>query len=214
MDLGVEQEKTLKSQRMNYGLFARLLFFMMDVFYGKKRTLVKFRILELLARIPYQAWEQGAYCDITRKYENTGRAYKIHQFLKKTREQQDNELWHLLILEELIQNMNIKENYIYHGIFPQLAAFMYYIASWLIYKINPRISFTFNAWFEDHAEHEYMLFTKENPQFDQMEFDSTFKSVYGDYKTYGDVFRRIGVDERKHKKESLEYLEHFDLPTI
>jgi DNA-directed RNA polymerase specialized sigma24 family protein len=37
---------------------ARALFCGLDLFYGRRRTLEKFRVLELIARVPYQAWEQ------------------------------------------------------------------------------------------------------------------------------------------------------------
>lgn len=48
-----EHEKTLASPRRKYGLFARLLFWGMDLFYGKKGELRKFKVLEIIARMPY-----------------------------------------------------------------------------------------------------------------------------------------------------------------
>jgi len=36
-------------------LFARVLFRGMDLVYGRRRTLSKFKVLELIARVPYQA---------------------------------------------------------------------------------------------------------------------------------------------------------------
>ncbi len=38
-DLKAEQEKTLASPRIQYGVLARALFFTMDLFYGKERSL-------------------------------------------------------------------------------------------------------------------------------------------------------------------------------
>lgn len=46
---------------------ARLLFATLDVTYGKGRNLEKFRVLELVARVPYQAWEHVAYVALTHK---------------------------------------------------------------------------------------------------------------------------------------------------
>ena len=37
----------------------------MDALYGTPRTLEKFRVLELVARVPYQAWENVAYVAVT-----------------------------------------------------------------------------------------------------------------------------------------------------
>ena len=42
-----------------------MLFRTLDTLYGKKRTLSKFKVLELVARVPYQTWEQVAYIAIT-----------------------------------------------------------------------------------------------------------------------------------------------------
>jgi len=206
MDLFFEQKKTLETKRLKYNFLSRFLFFSMDLFYGKKRTLIKFKILELLARIPYQIWEQATYHAITLKYKNTSTVNKLNKFLQKSRNQQDNEQWHLLIIQELIDKLKIKENFFIHWLIPLMAAVGYRIISWIIYLFNPRTSFMLNAYFEDHAEHEYMLFVQENPHFDHIMFESIFKSYYGNYNTYGEVFRRIGIDEREHKEESLKYL--------
>ena len=59
-DLRREQERTLATPRMRYGLLARLLFITMDLFYGRRRTLFRFKVLEVIARVPYQAWENVA----------------------------------------------------------------------------------------------------------------------------------------------------------
>ena len=42
------------------------------------RTLSKFKVLELVARVPYQAWEQAAYIAITHVHERTGMARRIY----------------------------------------------------------------------------------------------------------------------------------------
>ena len=42
-DLKVEQEKTLQTHRMKYGFLASLLFWSMNLFYGRERSLSKFK---------------------------------------------------------------------------------------------------------------------------------------------------------------------------
>ena len=69
--------------------------------------------------------------------------------------------------------------------------------------MDPRLSYALNADFEDHAEHEYMEFVRDHPELEFREFDSEFKSDYGDLKNIADVLRQIGLDERHHKLESL-----------
>jgi ubiquinol oxidase len=198
-----EQQKTLTSPRRNYGFFARALFLWMDLFYGRKKTLSKFKVLEIIARVPYQAWEHVAYIAMTHTHNAPGFARRIFEFVKESRHQQDNEQWHLLILEEIIQNKKTAESFFMFRILPQFMAFFYYHLSWILYVMRPSWSYGLNADFEDHAEHEYMEFVKENPQLEQEPFDSSFKADYGDFVNNADLFRRIGLDERLHKEESI-----------
>ena len=207
MDLKEEQAKTLSMPRRRYGLLGFFLFMAMDLFYGKKRTLSKFKVLEVIARVPYQAWEHVAYIAMTHTYAAPNFARRIFEFVKESRQQQDNEQWHLLILEEMTQKQGVCENFFLYKIAPQFLAFFYYHVSWLLYVARPAWSYALNADFEDHAEHEYMEFVRENPDFEQMPFESDFKKEYGDFQNLADLFRRIGLDERLHKEESLARIE-------
>lgn len=207
VNLSQEQESTLSSPRRRYGLLAQLLFGTMDLFYGRKRTLSKFKVLEVIARVPYQSWEHVAYIAMTHTYSKPGFARRIFDFVKESRTQQDNEQWHLLILEEIVQKQQIRENFFLYRIVPQFMAFFYYHVSWLLYVIKPSWSYGMNADFEDHAEHEYMHFVRENLTFETTPFESDFKEDYGDFKSLADLFRRIGLDERIHKEESLARIE-------
>ena len=203
MTLQKEQQRTLTAPRLHYGFFASLLFMAMDVFYGQKRTLGKFKVLEVIARVPYQAWEHVAYIAMTHTHTWPKFARRIFEFVKESRHQQDNEQWHLLILEEMIQKKGMKQNFFMFFILPQFVAFFYYHLSWLLYVVKPEWSYRLNAEFEDHAEHEYMEFVKENPDFESAPFESEFKADYGEFSNLGDLFRRIGLDERAHKEESM-----------
>ncbi|MBI4376486.1 MAG: hypothetical protein HY549_08555 [Elusimicrobia bacterium] len=202
-DLKAEQERTLESPRRPYGLLARLLFVGMDIVYGRPRTLSKFKVLEVIARVPYQAWEHVAYIAMTHTYAEPGFARRVFEFVKESRAQQDNEQWHLLILEEMTQKKGIREGFLLYRLLPQFIAFFYYHVSWLLYVINPARSYSLNADFEDHAEHEYMEFVRENPSLEAESFESDFKRDYGDFESVADLFRNIGLDERLHKEESL-----------
>jgi ubiquinol oxidase len=204
IDFSQEQERTLASPRLNYGFLASALFTGMDLFYGKKRTLSKFKVLEVIARVPYQAWENVAYVAMTHTFSEPGFARRIFEFVKKSREQQDNEQWHLLILEELVQKKGIPEGFLRFRVLPQLIAFTYYHISWILYVIKPSLSYRLNAHFEDHAEHEYMEFVREAPELKAEPYHGDFKDDYGSFDSLADLFIRIGMDERHHKEESLE----------
>ncbi len=195
-----EQEKTLAEPRRRYGIAARLLFTMMDRVYGEKRTLEKFRVLELIARVPYQAWEHVAYVAVTHTARQRGLARRIFDRVRGARFEQDNEQWHLLILEEL--TADDPRPWIRTRILPQLIAFVYYQLSWILYVIRPAWSHRLNADFEDHAEHEYALLVRENPEWEGVPYTGEFAEDFGAFDSLADLFRQIGYDERLHKLES------------
>jgi hypothetical protein len=66
-------------------------------------------------------------------------------------------------------------------------------------------AFLFNAEFEDHAEHVYAKFAEDHPEWDEQEVKTTELKEYGEYKTWGDFFRRIGLDERDHMNTSFHF---------
>src|SRR5215218_8711061 len=63
--LVASQQQTLATPRRRYSVGARALFTMLDAVYGKPRTLSKFKVRELIARVPYQACEQVGNIAIT-----------------------------------------------------------------------------------------------------------------------------------------------------
>jgi ubiquinol oxidase len=54
-ELRMEQAKTLAAPEPRYGLLATMLFAVMDLLYGRARSWSKFKVLEVIARVPYQA---------------------------------------------------------------------------------------------------------------------------------------------------------------
>jgi len=173
---------------MRYGVLAHALFLTMDLLYGRTRHLSKFKVLEVIARVPYQAWEHVAYIAITHMHPRPDFARRIFERVKESRLQQDNEQWHLLILEELTDRKGIREGFVRYRLVPQLIAFVYYHISWLLYVLRPRWSYLLNAWFEDHAE----------------PFEGIFADDYGHFASLAHLFRQVAYDERVHKFESLE----------
>jgi ubiquinol oxidase len=201
--LKTEQKRTLASPRRRYGVAARVLFALLDLLYGRPRTLSKFKVLEVVARVPYQAWESVAYVAVTHRYSRPSFARRIFDRVHESRNQQDNEQWHLLILEELVDGSGKRETFLRYRVVPQLLAFVYYQLSWLLYAIKPRWSYALNADFEDHAEHEYALFVEEHPELEHEPYEGLFAEEYGRFESLADLFRQIGHDERVHKGESL-----------
>lgn len=201
------QSETLRTPRFDYSFPARLLFWMVDLIYGRQRSLRKFVVLEIVARVPYQAWERAAYGALTRVHPQLRLAGRIFDRVVETRAQQDNEQFHLLILEELAQRLGLARPVLRFRILPWLMAVGYYQLSWLLYICWPAASYRLNAAFEDHAEHDYMLFVTEHPEWEGQPYDGSFRDGYGHRGSLADLFRQIGHDERVHKLESLAALD-------
>ena len=200
-----EQLMTLHAAPRRYGALARLLFVTMDLMYGRRRTLEKFQVLEIVARVPYQIWENAAYRAMTQWHRDGGLARRIRERIIETREQQDNEQWHLLILTELVAARGGGRSWLRFRALPWVLAASWYHVSWLMFLVSPRWSYRLNADFEDHAEREYARFVEEHPEFDTQPHGSAFARGYGALPTLADLLRQIGHDERMHKQESEAY---------
>jgi ubiquinol oxidase len=186
--LGREQAVTLATPRRTPGLSAKALFVIMDVVYGRPRTLEKFRVLELVARVPYQAWENVAYVAVTHTARQPGFARRVFDRVRASRWEQDNEQWHLLILEELTRDAP-RGSWVKSRVLPQVLAFGYYQLSWMMYALRPAWSYRLNADFEDHAEHEYALLVAEHPEWEDTPSTSEFVDDFGRYDSLADLFR-------------------------
>ncbi len=217
MDLKKEQEITLAAPRLKSNLILKMMFLTMDILYGSKRTLPKFKVIEILARYPYWAWENGGYLRLTKLYTKKRKDIEkktedFCHFIDIGREAQDNEQSHMLLLEDIIQKEGIKLGWFNHYFLPRVLAGTYYVLTRMMFSMNPKWSFAMNAAFESHAEHEYMLLAKENPEWDSKEIDSIYFKNYPRQKTLGDHLRRIGLDERDHMNRSLEQIEKLTKP--
>lgn len=188
--------------RRSYGVAARALFVVLDLLYGKRSSLEKFRVLEVVARVPYQAWEQVAFVAVTHAHSDTKLARRIHDRALEARAQQDNELYHLLIIEELLDEQGFRRSLVRGTVLPQLMAFVYYQLSWILFVVRPKWSYALNADFEDHATHTYLDFVAANPELDALPWESEFADEYGSWPTWGDLFRSIALDEQRHRDES------------
>ena len=195
------QVQTRNSPRRSASISARILFATMDLFYGRARTLEKFRVLELVARVPYQAWENVSYVAMTHTSRRPGFARRVFDQVRVNRWEQDNEQWHLLIMEELTAGSS-KLGWWRRQAVPQVLAAVYYQLSWVMFVLRPAWSYRLNADFEDHAEHEYAEMVSEHPEWETTAFASEFEDDFGSYASLADLLRQIGFDERLHKEQS------------
>lgn len=203
IDLKKEQQSSLARETYQYSWIAKIFFFGMDLVTGRKTTLAKAKLLEILATVPYRAWEFRQYRRLTREYHDT-MAVKKAQYIKEWgRDAQDNEYWHLLVLNEKMKEDNLKDPWFLHPLFVYFVVTSYRIVARVYARFNISRAFLFNAEFEDHAEHIYAQFVEDHPEWDTQPVRSELVKEYGEFDNWGDVFRRIGLDERDHRNESL-----------
>ncbi len=217
LDLRAEQEKTLATPVLPANALLRLMYWSFDVLFGKAVTLPKVKVLEVLARYPYWAWENGSYHRITRlcahiTFSSPQAIETALRHIRLGRESQDNEQWHLLLVEDLMRQRGMKQNFITMQMLPRLMALSYFMLTVVLYRIKPEWSFAMNAAFESHAEHEYMKMAVQNPAWDEEPIDSQYFGFYPRQKTLGDLIRRIALDERDHMNECLEELDRLAAP--
>jgi len=205
INLEKEQKASLTRQRYKYSFAAKFFFFMMDIITGKKVTLAKVKLIETLASIPYRAWEIRQYKRMTRKYQDESFVQNARKIMIWGRESQDNEYWHLLVVNEKMNEDNVKYPWYLNPIFPFLMVSTYGLISRILAIFNISRAFLFNAEFEDHAEHAYAKFVEDHPEWDTQPVNSNLVKEYGDFQTWGDVFRRIGLDERDHMNNSFVF---------
>ncbi len=203
VDIRKEQQKTLDTPRMGYTLIAKFFFGFMDLIYGKELTVPKIKLIEILARIPYHAWEIKGYWKLTFGYSDADIRKEGEELIRLGRLSQDNEYWHLIIAVEKIKEDNIKQSGFWYIFMPKLMAMSYAVFARTLATVNLKQAYYFNAIFEDHAEHEYAQFVKDHPELDEQPIRSELVKEFGPFETWGDVFRQIGLDERAHKNDSL-----------
>lgn len=205
IDLKHEQQASLIRPRYPYSLAAKLFFAGMDVVAGKKVTLSKAKLLEMLASIPYREWERHQYGRLTRRYRNAEWARQAQQIVAWGRGAQDNEYWHLLVLEEKMKEEGVKDAWYLTPPIPWLMVWTYVMIARTMAFFSLRSAFMFNGQFEDHAEHEYARFVEEHPEWESQSVQSAVVAVQTDAATWADVFRRVGLDERDHRNRSFMF---------
>ena len=205
-DLRIGQQETLAAPRRPYSIPARILFAQMDLLYGRRSTVQKFRVLETVARLPYEAWATTSSKQLKQVRDNPSRVAVLLDRIRGFRAQQENEQWHLMIMNDLVAQSGVTGNRFMHRVLPRLISFGYWHLCWMLYVLKPTWSHRLNADFEDHAEHTYAEMVVENPAYEETPWDPALCGEYGSYASLADLLRQVSHDERCHKQESEQHL--------
>ncbi len=202
VDLRAEQRASLHRPRYPYGLLPRLFYVSMDIFAGKTTTLSKAKLLEMFAGVPYRAWELRHYVRMTRRYRDRDFVRQCWDAIEWARAAQDNEIWHLFVIHEKMKEDGEKDAWYLTPPIPALLMMTYWALARFMAWLGMHGAYLFNAQFEDHAEHNYAAFVEDHPEMDCQTVNNAIVAEYGAFATWGDVFRRIMLDEREHRNAS------------
>lgn len=205
VDLKKEQRSTLARPRYPYSSVTRALVRGMDVFAGKETTVVKAKIVETLAPVPYRAWESREYSRLTRYVGDEAVVRTAEAVLHWGREAQDRELQHLRVIDDKLRADGVDLPWRLGRPTPDLMAGSWAIASRTLSTISMRRALLLNAEAEDHAEHYYAELVQLHPEWEEQPVASDTVREYGDFACWADVFRRIGLDERDHMNASFAF---------
>ena len=219
IDLKKEQAASRERPRYRYSLAARFFFWSMNLITRKKTTLAKAKLIEMLASIPYRSWEFRQYARMTRCYRDPELVQSARNIVMWGRKAQDNEYWHLIVINEKMKEEGIKDPWYLFPPIPFLMITSYVVMTRIMAMVSIRRAFLFNAEFEDHAEHVYAQFVEEHPEWETEPVNNDNVKEYCRCSSWADMFRRIGLDERDHMNNSFVYcgkpeavVEYEDMP--
>ena len=176
-----------------------------NLLYGHKPSYLKFRAVEVIARVPYHSWAAVAHTLLTLFYRNEKKALELCEDSNFARLSQDNETMHVIVISQL-SDKEKKGNVFTHTIIPMLFAFFYYWVSYITYFFKPSWSLQVNYLFENHAFEQYDRFLKENEEMLKSKpIESEFLSWYGrEFLTQYDFFVSVRSDELIHRNKSIK----------
>ena len=172
--------------------------------YGRKPSYLKFRAVEVIARVPYHSWASAAFTLLTFFYTDEARALKLSTISHFARFASDNETMHVVVISALARK-EYPAGVVRHTLIPLFFAFFYFWMSYFLYLINPRWSLETNYLFEQHAFDQYSLFLKENEaSLKTSPIESEFLAWYGRHpRSQYEFFQSVRNDEIVHRNQSI-----------
>lgn len=176
--------------------------------YGRAPSYLKFRAVEIIARVPYHSWESAAFTLLTLFYQNEERALKYAALSNFSRIAKENETMHVVVISSLAQQED-RGNIIFHSIIPLLFSFFYFWVAYWFYLISPRLALELNYVFESHAFEQYSLFVNEHKEsLSKKPMHSKYLAWYGRHpENQYEFFMSVRNDEIIHRNMSIEEIE-------
>ena len=100
-----------------------------NIVYGSDPSYLKFRAVEVIARVPYHSWASAAFTLLTLCYSNEKRALRLSTISQFSRFASDNETMHVVVVSALARKEH-PAGHIRHTLIPMAFAFFYFWISW------------------------------------------------------------------------------------
>ncbi|MDQ5957651.1 MAG: ubiquinol oxidase [Patescibacteria group bacterium] len=214
----LRDEKVLeeyKASRDNYktsflpNLLGGFLVWCGNVVYGREPSYLKFRAVEVIARVPYQSWASAAYTLLTIFYTDEAKAMRLGHVKKFSRLANDNETMHVVVISSIAKHEHKHVGVLRHTIIPMLFSFFYFWMSYCLFLVKREWSYELNYLFESHAFSQYSTFIKRHAEgLKNKPLENEFLKQYGRTNTnYYDFFLDVRSDEIVHRNSSIEKIE-------
>ncbi len=189
-------------------ILGHLLVLCGNIVYGFKPSYMKFRAVEVIARVPYHSWASAAFTLLTLCYSSEEKAVELSKTAQYSRVASDNETMHVVVISHIAQKEE-RVGFIRHSLIPMLFGFFYFWMSYILYLLRPRLSYELNYLFESHAFEQYNEFLKQNEEaLKHKPVISDFLPLYGrnPINQY-DFFCSIRNDELIHRNQSIHKID-------
>lgn len=189
-------------------LFGGFLVSCGNLVYGREPSYLKFRAVEVIARVPYHSWSSAAFTLLTLGYTDEQRALNLSTISNFSRLAADNETMHVIVISCLARR-ETRAGFFRYTLIPMLFAFFYFWVSYILYLIKPRWSLELNYLFEGHAFTQYTRFLETHGD------ELRGKAVLSEYLDwYGreprsqyEFFCSVRNDELIHRNRSIREIE-------
>lgn len=210
--------KDYKAQYDNYPVawlpkvLGLTLVFFGNLVYGKVPSYLKFRSVEIIARVPYYSWASASFTLMTMFFSSESKALKYSEVARFSQFAQENETMHVVVISHLA-SLEQKAGFIRYSLIPMAFSFFYFWISYFLYFINPKYSYQLNYMFESHAFDQYELFLQQQEHMlKNKKMESKFLEWYGRYpRTQYDFFLSVRNDEIIHRNTSIDAIKKIEL---
>jgi ubiquinol oxidase len=189
-------------------LLGRFLVWSGNLVYGREPSYLKFRAVEVIARVPYHSWSSAAYTLLTLWYTDEKKSLQLSNVSKYASHAQDNETMHVIVVSQLARREQ-RAGLVRHTVIPMVFAFFYFWWSYVLYLVNPRYSYELNYLFESHAFEQYSRFLEtRGEELKKKSAECEFLTWYGrNPRNQYELFLSIRNDEIIHRNTSIKEIE-------